>query len=179
MSPLTPSERSQRARAASFASWAKTHDPKARTDPGRRAFDERFLDEVDKDRVLPEAERLRRAAAARKAHFARLALRSAVVRRQRSGKTAPEPSRPVSTEPLQMETEEIRKDVEAGICPWCKRGPFTVLATHTAQVHGVDRLALRKLLGVHPEASITTPDYQAKRSAISTAIQRRRAESAA
>jgi hypothetical protein len=43
----------------------------------------RFLDEVDPDRVLPEAERLRRAEHARSAYFSKLALKSAQARRRR------------------------------------------------------------------------------------------------
>ena len=43
----------------------------------------RFLDEVDPDRVLPEPERLRRAAAARKAYFTRLAFLASRRRRDR------------------------------------------------------------------------------------------------
>jgi hypothetical protein len=33
----------------------------------------------------------------------------------------------------------------AGICPFCGRGPFQVLAGHTQKVHGVDRFDLREL----------------------------------
>ncbi len=55
------------------------------TVPARAAFFQRFVDEVDPDRVLPEAERQRRAEAARRAHFQRLALRSSRIRRQRRG----------------------------------------------------------------------------------------------
>jgi len=50
----------------------------------REAFEARFLDEVDPDRVLPEAERNRRAEHARKAHFQRLALKSARARARRA-----------------------------------------------------------------------------------------------
>jgi hypothetical protein len=42
-----------------------------------------FIDQVDPDRVLPEAERERRAAQARKAYFAGLALASAKSRRNK------------------------------------------------------------------------------------------------
>jgi hypothetical protein len=53
------------------------------TAAARAAFRSRFEREVDPDGVLPEAERLRRADMARKAHFARLALKSAQVRRKK------------------------------------------------------------------------------------------------
>ncbi len=77
---LTPAERSMRARLAAHVSHSR-HDPKERTRAARDKFEERFLDEVDPDRTLPEAERLRRAGHARKAYFTRLALKSAQARR--------------------------------------------------------------------------------------------------
>ena len=62
------------------------HDPHETTAAARAAFLSRFECEVDPDNVLDLAERRRRAQAARKAYFARLALRSAQVRRQRASK---------------------------------------------------------------------------------------------
>jgi hypothetical protein len=59
------------------------YDSRELTKNARAKFDQRFVDEVDPDRVLPEAERLRRAEHARKAYFARLALASAQARRAR------------------------------------------------------------------------------------------------
>lgn len=79
---LSPSERSQRAKLASHVSWARTPDPSARTEPGRRTFLSRFEDEVDPNRELPESERIRRAEHARKAYFTRLAFASAKARRK-------------------------------------------------------------------------------------------------
>ena len=78
---LSPSERSLRARLAAHTSWARTPDPSARTAPARSGFLERFEREVDPDGVLPEAERIRRAEHARRAHMQRMALRSAKARR--------------------------------------------------------------------------------------------------
>jgi hypothetical protein len=78
--PLTPAERSMRARLAAHVSHSR-HDPKERTRAARDKFEQRFLDEVDPDRTLPEAERERRAGHARKAYFTRLALKSAQDRR--------------------------------------------------------------------------------------------------
>ena len=69
---LTPAERSLRGRMGAYVVHAR-HDPRRITAPAREAFLNRFLDEVDPDRVLPEPDRLRRAAAARKAYFTRLA----------------------------------------------------------------------------------------------------------
>jgi hypothetical protein len=68
---------------ASYTSWANTPDATARTAPARAAFDDRFVRQVDPDGVLPEAERRRRAEALKRAYFAKLALRSAQVRRRR------------------------------------------------------------------------------------------------
>ena len=78
---LSPSERTQRARLAALTRWSR-EDPVGATEPARRAFLERFVDEVDPDRKLPEAERLRRAECARRAYFTRLAYKSAVSRRR-------------------------------------------------------------------------------------------------
>lgn len=82
--PLTPEQRSLRARIASHVSWANTEDPKARTAPARSAFFDRFERAVDPDGVLDPADRRRRAEHARKAHMQRLALKSARARRSRS-----------------------------------------------------------------------------------------------
>jgi hypothetical protein len=80
--PLTPAERSLRARIAVHTSWAQTTDRAARTAPARRAALERFQCQVDPDGSLSEAERARRAEQAMRAHMARLALRSAQARRR-------------------------------------------------------------------------------------------------
>lgn len=79
---LTPTERSIRSTVGAHISWANTENRTARTEPGRRAFNDRFLTEVDPEGVLPEAERAKRAANARKAYFAQLALKSAKSRRR-------------------------------------------------------------------------------------------------
>ncbi len=83
---LSPSQRALQARLAAHASWARTPDASARTAPARHRFDERFLDEVDPDRTLPEVERQRRAASAKKAYFARLALKSSKARSRKGGR---------------------------------------------------------------------------------------------
>jgi len=70
-----------RARLAARVSHSRS-DPKERTRAARDKFEQRFLDEVDTDRSLPEVERLRRAGHARKAYFTRLALKSAQARRK-------------------------------------------------------------------------------------------------
>ena len=82
---LTPAERSLRGRMGAYVVHAR-YDPRQTTAPARSAFLKRFLDEVDPDRVLPEPERLRRAAAARKAYFTRLAFLASRRRRQRKSR---------------------------------------------------------------------------------------------
>jgi len=57
------------------------HDSRLLTEKARQAFRERFEHEVDPDRTLTLDERRRRADQARRAHYARLALRSAEKRR--------------------------------------------------------------------------------------------------
>lgn len=72
---LTPEERRARAKLAAHARWAK-HDRHKHAAKMRAVLEQRFIDEVDPDRVLPEAERQRRAESARKAYFARMAFES-------------------------------------------------------------------------------------------------------
>ena len=72
--PLTPSQRSQRARIAAHTRWAKEPDRLTATAPGRRAAFQKLLDEVDPQRLLPEAERLKRAKNAQQAHLERIRL---------------------------------------------------------------------------------------------------------
>ena len=80
---MTPEERSLRARMGGYAVAAK-YDTREVTRPGREAFMAGFEREVDPDGVLPEAERARRAEAAKSLHFRRLVWRSAKVRRRAS-----------------------------------------------------------------------------------------------
>lgn len=71
-----------RARAAAYAMHAK-NDSRETSRPGREAFLARFECEVDPDGTLDPDERVRRALAARRAYFTRLAARSAAARRAR------------------------------------------------------------------------------------------------
>ena len=82
---MTPSERQLRGRMGGFALAAK-RNPKTYTASARAAFMDRFLNEVDPDRTLPSDERERRAVAARRAYFARLAMTSARSRRRAKAK---------------------------------------------------------------------------------------------
>jgi hypothetical protein len=74
---LTPEQRTMRAR---IAANAKVAQGKTDTQSARDAFNAKFEREVDPDQVLPLAERAKRAEAARKAYFGRLALRSSIAR---------------------------------------------------------------------------------------------------
>ena len=69
--------RSSWGRIGAHTSWANTEDRTARTAPARAGLERKFLDQADGDPV--------RAAHLRKAHYQRLALRSAEVRRARRG----------------------------------------------------------------------------------------------
>ena len=84
---LSPSERSLRARMAAHAlhskySGAEITSEARKAGPGADAY---WLREVDPDNVLDPAERQRRAGHAKKAHFTRLALASAIARRRKRG----------------------------------------------------------------------------------------------
>ncbi len=80
---MKPSERSLRARMAAHTLHSK-YDSREITAPARAAFAKKFEDEVDPQRLLPEAERQRRADQARKAHYTRMAYKSAQSRRAHS-----------------------------------------------------------------------------------------------
>ncbi|HEX2893170.1 MAG TPA: hypothetical protein VHO29_04110 [Marmoricola sp.] len=64
-------------RIGAHISWANTENRSARTAPARAALDAKFLEQAGGDPV--------RAAHLRKAHFARLALKSAQARRRKAG----------------------------------------------------------------------------------------------
>ncbi len=82
---MTSSLRSLHGRIGAYAMHSR-NDSRVVTAPARAAFLARFEDEVDPDRELPEAERLRRATMARRAYFARLAYQSSVARAKKKGR---------------------------------------------------------------------------------------------
>lgn len=73
--PISASEQSLARSIAAHTSWANTEDRTARTAKARAALDQKFLDEAGGD---PQ-----RAESLRKAHFQRLALKSAQARRRK------------------------------------------------------------------------------------------------
>lgn len=81
--PATSQELSLRGRLGAQESWARTSDRTGRTAPARKAFNDRFLKQVDPEGVLPEKERQQRAEQARKAFYTRMALKSVQARRAR------------------------------------------------------------------------------------------------
>ena len=82
VTPQTRLYRSQAGRIGAYAQQAR-HDPRETTRAARLAFNQRFAVQVDPRGELPELERQRRATAAKKAYFARLALKSAQARQKR------------------------------------------------------------------------------------------------
>jgi hypothetical protein len=80
---LSAEEKSLRGKIGAAAQQSK-HDTRETTAAARDAFLASFERSVDPDGVLPEAERYRRAVAARKAHMLSLALKSARARRRRA-----------------------------------------------------------------------------------------------
>lgn len=81
--PLTPEQRTMRARIAAHTRWAKTADRAKALVPARSAFLDRFEREVDPDGALPVADRVKLAESARRAYYTRLAFLSARARSAR------------------------------------------------------------------------------------------------
>lgn len=79
---LTPEQRTTRARIAALTRWSK-EDPKAQAERMQEGLMEKFRRQVDPEGRLTEAERERRAEAARRAHMQRLALASSKARAAR------------------------------------------------------------------------------------------------
>lgn len=80
--PLTPSERTLRARIAANARWSREDRTEA-SDRQRSVLLKRFSDEVDPDGRLPQRERAIRAQNALQAHMLKLSFRAARARRER------------------------------------------------------------------------------------------------
>lgn len=75
--------RSQAGKIGAHIRWANTVDRSAATQPARDGLMRKFEDQVDPDRILAADERAIRADSARRAHFQRLALKSAEARRKK------------------------------------------------------------------------------------------------
>lgn len=85
--PLTPSQRSQRARVAALKMHS-LHDARQTTRKARATFLASFETQVDPQGVLAPGERRRRAETAHRAHMAALAFRSSVARSKRAAKAS-------------------------------------------------------------------------------------------
>lgn len=84
----SPRERELLSRIAAYKRWSKEPDRPAATAPARAAFLSGFEKQVDPDGTLAPEERARRAECARKAHFLKMALRSAQARARKDGGAA-------------------------------------------------------------------------------------------
>jgi hypothetical protein len=82
----TSAELSLAGKLGAHKSWAQTDNRSARTYPARMAFLAKFEREADPNNELLPAERAKRAENLRKAHYARMALKSAQSRRRRGMK---------------------------------------------------------------------------------------------
>jgi hypothetical protein len=95
---MTPGERCTRAKIAANTRWAFEDDRTAATAPARRAADERWLRLVDPNEELAPGERALRAEALRRAHFLRMASKSAQVRRAKAQGKGGDPEPPGNEE---------------------------------------------------------------------------------
>lgn len=85
----TSAERRLRSQIGAHESWARTENRSAHTLPARIAAHHRFEKLVDPEGQLPPAQRAAMAENARKAHYRRMALKSALVRRRRASMSKP------------------------------------------------------------------------------------------
>ena len=76
---IDPEEMARRGRIGAHVLHSR-HDSSEIAARAREGLAKKYLDQVDPDRTLPEAERLRRAEHARRAHLARAARMSALAR---------------------------------------------------------------------------------------------------
>jgi len=85
MSPAhNPGDRSTNASIAALLKAAYAPSREALTADARRAFDQKFFDDVDPDKVMPIEERTKRAANAKSAYFKKLAAKSVAARRAKA-----------------------------------------------------------------------------------------------
>lgn len=119
---LSRSQRKLRARLAAYTRSSQ-YDGRAVTAKARQTFLDQFEHQVDPDNQLPKAERARRAEAARKAHFTRLALRSARTRAKKIGAKIGAPDYLyVLPEAVPSDRVIVHNNVVIGITPTRKLG---------------------------------------------------------
>lgn len=90
---MTEAEKRLRGQIGARIKWSQCADRTEATAAARRAFLDRFEKLADPDGVLAPADRARRAEDLRKAHYARMALKSVQARRRRA-KVRPRDTRP-------------------------------------------------------------------------------------
>lgn len=105
---LTPEQRRLRAQIAANTRWSR-ENPTANAIRAQAGLLAKFEREVDPDGTLPPAERARRVESAKRAHFQRLALRSAQSRRRKAAESS-SPDR-----------------VEIGVCSACDRPLYRIV----------------------------------------------------
>lgn len=54
--------------------------------------------------------------------------------------------------------QALREFIQAQACPWCGKGPFTMLAGHTQRQHGVSAAELRRMAVLNKDAPLCSPD---------------------
>lgn len=68
-------------------------------------------------------------------------------------------------EPISPLPEEIvRRSVMVGVCPFCERGPFQVVARHVHDAHGISAAELREMAGLIKRTPMTSPEYHSSKS---------------
>lgn len=80
---MTPEQRTQHAKIAANTRWGKVVDRRAATAPATRAWHARFEQLADPDGVMTPEQRAKAAESLKRAHFQRMALKSAQVRARR------------------------------------------------------------------------------------------------
>jgi len=85
--PLTPNQRRARAQIANDVRWSRVPYPEraAQTAKARATMWQRYLDQVDPEGTLPEAEREARARQARRADMRRMSLKRSRNRTSQAG----------------------------------------------------------------------------------------------
>ena len=126
--------RSTIGRIGAHTKWANTPDRAAATAPARAGFLARFEREVDPDGVLTPDERARRAEHARKAYFARLALKSAEARR--TGRKAPK-TKPQRAEPKPQRAEPVETNIALATPESLYSGTVRALLTREVEALGM------------------------------------------
>jgi hypothetical protein len=110
MSNIPSSERSLIGQIAANTRWSTVQNRSAATAPARKAFEKSFDQLVDPEGVLTPSERAKLVENARRAHFQKLALKSAQSRRRAKDARA-------QANRLDLEADQAESAIEAGASP--------------------------------------------------------------